>query len=963
MEPSSWAGGTPPCLECNGPVYMMERIVIENDAYHANCFKCCECGAKLTTATYRRDRQRHLYCAKHGNSSSPRASPGGSPATLRHRNVNVDANASSSPSTMSPATERRTSLSIVLNAGQGGRRPSFSPLGSPRTPRSPRSPRGSCTGDSETLVTWRRLYRTAKDIAGGLVQTRTTPSGERDDTFYADDMLAWLVESGNAATRGDALGLCERLQLMGGLRPIAENEPFRDSHDLCAFSAAMLDGSEGPLSTSQVHRALRASITSMDGGSVAPMATTGPLQSNEEAVRQMIRRTDGWIIEDAPVAGPFVPPASPVLKAPPSPTPASASAAAAAFAAAAPNALAASLLQPEESSVHPLEHLDPDAGEYRAHFFGKEHGNYYATAEMGGPAVISIRKDKIGADEVYRAILRTMTKDYRGQVSIASAVSADGRGRGKPTVEGIAKTVSAGACAVERWLPCFHADSSDCMFKYDENGIVRQYKFGIVYGKDGQTTEEQFFGNCEMSPAFDEFLNMMGERVSLLGFTKYRAGLDVKYEMTGDKSVYTTWCRREVMFHVSNLLPFTEGDPQQVQRKRHIGNDIVSIVFHEGTTPFIPTCIKSHFLHVYVVVQPDVLSGGSSTQPARYRVSVVHRDGVPSFGPAASAPTIVERGPALREYLLAKMMNGENASYKAPNFARLVQRTRNGLLRDMVDTFSRAANDEKSPAAAAMLKRTKALGLVLLDDDGTGADGEEKPKNRLLDSLRTLRKPKTLSRTNSDDAALAGNTSAPSSPTPVKRDSLRVVVGEESERRLSASAVDIGGASGSGGGFKMIRHDEPDVAARDRSKSDVAPLKPTVGRTASLVLPLKPEKEKLSLAEMLFEMDQFDDDGDAPEEGASGGAAAESEREKKDAEADKKKSKAQLLQENKALRAHLVASEVEKARLHNRVSLLGGDTVRIKDENQALKTEVQALKNEAQKLKVQLKLLQQRPSA
>jgi len=36
---------------------------------------------------------------------------------------------------------------------------------------------------------------------------------------------------------------------------------------------------------------------------------------------------------------------------------------------------------------------------------------------------------------------------------------------------------------------------------------------------------------------------------------------------------------KEIMFHVSTLLPYSSGDNQQVQRKRHIGNDIVAIVF------------------------------------------------------------------------------------------------------------------------------------------------------------------------------------------------------------------------------------------------------------------------------------------------------------------------------------------------------------------------------------------------
>jgi RAP1 GTPase activating protein 1 len=49
------------------------------------------------------------------------------------------------------------------------------------------------------------------------------------------------------------------------------------------------------------------------------------------------------------------------------------------------------------------------------------------------------------------------------------------------------------------------------------------------------------------------------------------------------------------MFHVSTMIPHTPNDTQQVERKRHIGNDIVVIIFKEGNTPFNPSLIRSHF--------------------------------------------------------------------------------------------------------------------------------------------------------------------------------------------------------------------------------------------------------------------------------------------------------------------------------------------------------------------------------
>lgn len=45
--------------------------------------------------------------------------------------------------------------------------------------------------------------------------------------------------------------------------------------------------------------------------------------------------------------------------------------------------------------------------------------------------------------------------------------------------------------------------------------------------------------------------------------------------------------------------------PAQLQRKRHIGNDIVAIIFQEENTPFVPDMIASNFLHAYIVVQVE----------------------------------------------------------------------------------------------------------------------------------------------------------------------------------------------------------------------------------------------------------------------------------------------------------------------------------------------------------------------
>lgn len=50
----------------------------------------------------------------------------------------------------------------------------------------------------------------------------------------------------------------------------------------------------------------------------------------------------------------------------------------------------------------------------------------------------------------------------------------------------------------------------------------------------------------------------------VMDLLRFRGGLDVTRGQTGTESVYTNFRGKEIMFHVSTKLPFTEGDSQQV---------------------------------------------------------------------------------------------------------------------------------------------------------------------------------------------------------------------------------------------------------------------------------------------------------------------------------------------------------------------------------------------------------------
>ncbi|XP_042371605.1 rap1 GTPase-activating protein 2-like, partial [Plectropomus leopardus] len=268
-----------------------------------------------------------------------------------------------------------------------------------------------------------------------------------------------------------------------------------------------------------------------------------------------------------------------------------------------------------------------------------------------------------------------------------------------------------------RFSPVLYPKASQLIVGYDEHEVNNTFKFGVIYQRFGQVSEEELFRNNEETPAFTEFLRLLGDTVELQDFKGFRGGLDVSHGQTGSQSVYTVHRQQEVMFHVSTKLPFTEGDAQQLQRKRHIGNDIVAVVFQEEATPFVPDMIASNFLHAFILVQAEEPCSDSTA----YKVSVTAREDVPPFGPPLPNPAVFKKGLEFREFLLTKLINAELACYKSDRFARLEERTRAALL----DTL----HDELHRRSQCMLGLTSGL-----DEEGRAENGHA--HGGLLESIK-----------------------------------------------------------------------------------------------------------------------------------------------------------------------------------------------------------------------------------
>ena len=350
-----------------------------------------------------------------------------------------------------------------------------------------------------------------------------------------------------------------------------------------------------------------------------------------------------------------------------------------------------------------FEDAENEAKLYRLHFAGYEHFNFCASDENGQPLVLSV---KVTSDEnnnesedekCVRIIWRSFDKTLN-QMRRLSDLGIESK-----TPNAILEAVMT-QLGMPPAMPVMFPGISDLMMHFDEHGLSNTFKFGIIYQKFGQCTEEAIFGNRTHSPAMEEFMELLGQKVRLSDHTGYRGGLDTRHGQTGTHALYEKYQGNEIMFHVSTWLPYVESDDQQLQRKCHIGNDIVSIVFQEVNTPFAPDMIASHFLHAYIVVQPI----DPCTTITRYRVSVVAQKEVPHFGPQLPSGAIFDKGLAFKDFLLSKLIQGERACAQAPRFQSLHQRTRATLLSNLAKELREQtveyinANYSSSPSSSSL---------------------------------------------------------------------------------------------------------------------------------------------------------------------------------------------------------------------------------------------------------------------
>lgn len=277
---------------------------------------------------------------------------------------------------------------------------------------------------------------------------------------------------------------------------------------------------------------------------------------------------------------------------------------------------------------------------------------------------------------------------------------------------------------------------------FDRIPTVDCHKVGVIYVGENQTQEIEILANVMGSSDYTDFLSELGTLTKLKGATFNTQGLDRQYDTDGEY----TFCWRdrvtEMVFHVTTLMPTNlEHDPQCNNKKQHIGNDFVNIIFNNSGNPFRFDTFPSEFNYVNIVITPESrasfvatrLRSGSHADSAFYKVQVMSKQGFPEISPAAEIKIVSLK--ALPDFIRLLALNasvfslvwnnragGEHVSSWRSRLREIVR------LRDNYVSKHAGHNQPISPASIGQ---------------GNGMGSPDSTSRNVRDSLNSLRRSST----------------------------------------------------------------------------------------------------------------------------------------------------------------------------------------------------------------------------
>lgn len=184
---------------------------------------------------------------------------------------------------------------------------------------------------------------------------------------------------------------------------------------------------------------------------------------------------------------------------------------------------------------------------------------------------------------------------------------------------------------------------------FDRIPVVDFHKIGVLYVGKGQKHELEILANTYGSPDYVRFLNALGTIQRLRGYTGNSGGLDREMDIDGKFAYFWRDDVTEAVFHIATLMPtHLDRDPQCSAKKRHIGNDYVSVVYNDSGADYVFDTLPSQFNFINIVVSPHSISTEAvspshaltGTENTFFKVEMQRRPDMPDIGPM-SEPKLV----------------------------------------------------------------------------------------------------------------------------------------------------------------------------------------------------------------------------------------------------------------------------------------------------------------------------------
>ncbi|XP_032872681.1 tuberin isoform X3 [Amblyraja radiata] len=146
------------------------------------------------------------------------------------------------------------------------------------------------------------------------------------------------------------------------------------------------------------------------------------------------------------------------------------------------------------------------------------------------------------------------------------------------------------------------------------------HKIGVVYVGEEQTNNEvEILSNAYGSSRYAQFLTGLGKLIYLQDCNPeqiFLGGLDTY----GDDGQFTYCWHDDIMqaiFHIATLMPNKESDRACCNKKRHIGNDYVVVIYKDTEEEYKLGTIKGQFNFVEIIIKPLDFESNLVTLQAR----------------------------------------------------------------------------------------------------------------------------------------------------------------------------------------------------------------------------------------------------------------------------------------------------------------------------------------------------------